>query len=112
MGRMIRQSRVRLLTCLSSSTAVTPQKRRGDKSAASGSCVVLGSPSGVRAKAKTVTSCWLQLTAMRRDFLWTARPQADWPTAVWKNSFGALVIGVQPLERRALSLTAAAIVRV
>lgn len=40
------------------------------------------------AKAKTWTSCALELTARRRDWVWMARPQALMPTCSWKKGVG------------------------
>ena len=40
------------------------------------------------AKAKTWTSCLLELTARRREREWIARPQALMPTFSWKKGVG------------------------
>lgn len=49
----------------------------------------LGDCSGdVSAKAKTWTSCALEETATRRDWVWMARPQALISTDSWKNGVG------------------------
>ena len=51
-----------------------------------------------RAKAKTWTSCALELTATRRECEWMARPQALIPTDSWKKGVGCRAVTGGVLE--------------